>query len=431
MARSLVGTRIRERRRNRRMTQTALAAAAGISPSYLNLIEHNRRGIAGRTLQAIAAELDTDVAALSDDADFVLINRLTEAAKMDHSNSAEIERIEEFVGRYPGWARLLLQVSELSQQQREKLRALTDRMTHDPFLSETMHQILSNITAIRSTAGILDSMSDIPPALQQKFLANLRSESQRLSATAEAMVDFFDTPTEEAATSAANTPEAQEFWSARGYYLPKLEAGETTIENLLENTGSQAATNSQVLRQSLERYERIANTLPVDVFIQSAKDTNFDALKLSQTLKVPVGSILYRLAHLPPEPGFPLFGLLECDMSGAVLFRKEIPEFALPQYSSACPLWPIYRAFGRPYQALQSVLEMPTGGRLLTYAYAESAGPDRYDLPGLLRSTMVFTSDPQAFPATRSIQPPILAGVHCSVCPRKACAARRIDYILA
>ncbi|CAN0531036.1 unnamed protein product, partial [Scytosiphon promiscuus] len=54
MSRSLIGTRIRERRRTRKVTQTALAAQVGISASYLNLIEHNRRGIAGKTLLSLA-----------------------------------------------------------------------------------------------------------------------------------------------------------------------------------------------------------------------------------------------------------------------------------------------------------------------------------------------------------------------------------------
>ena len=59
MAKSLAGTRIRERRRMLGMRQGALAKAAGISASYLNLIEHNRRNAAGRVLLALAEALDT------------------------------------------------------------------------------------------------------------------------------------------------------------------------------------------------------------------------------------------------------------------------------------------------------------------------------------------------------------------------------------
>ena len=49
----LTGNRIRERRLVMGMKQADLAAAAGISPSYLNLIEHNRRRIGGKLLIAL------------------------------------------------------------------------------------------------------------------------------------------------------------------------------------------------------------------------------------------------------------------------------------------------------------------------------------------------------------------------------------------
>ena len=47
MSRTILGTRIRERRRSIGITQAELARRIGISASYLNLIEHNKRGIAG------------------------------------------------------------------------------------------------------------------------------------------------------------------------------------------------------------------------------------------------------------------------------------------------------------------------------------------------------------------------------------------------
>ena len=43
---ALTGTRLRERRQALGLRQADLAAQMGISASYLNLIEHNRRRIA-------------------------------------------------------------------------------------------------------------------------------------------------------------------------------------------------------------------------------------------------------------------------------------------------------------------------------------------------------------------------------------------------
>ena len=54
----LTGSRIRERRVMAGQKQADLAKAIGISASYLNLIEHNRRRIGGKLLLDIAAALD-------------------------------------------------------------------------------------------------------------------------------------------------------------------------------------------------------------------------------------------------------------------------------------------------------------------------------------------------------------------------------------
>lgn len=431
MARTLVGTRIRERRRNLELTQAGLARAAGISASYLNLIEHNRRGIAGRTLLAIATQLGINASELTEGADSDLINQLTEITKGDTSVGPELDRIEEFVGRYPGWAKFLTTLGARSRQQTEALLAMTDRLDHDPFLAETMHQILSNITAIRSTASILDSTPDITEHQRTRFLGNLRRESQRLSTAAQSMVDFFDTPEPDMITPARSQSDLQDFWTSNNHYLEDVETGATTTKALFLRHSPGLSATSTNLQRSLERYQQAVHRLPIDRFRKHAIALHFDPLALATEFQAPLDLVLFRLAHMPQDPDLPVFGLIECDMSGAVLQRKEIPEFALPQYSSACPLWPIYRAFGNPNQPIRATLEMPNGARMMTYSIAQTAPADRYDLPPFLHSVMVFSGDPRATASARDTQQPILAGLHCSVCPRKNCAQRRVDYILA
>jgi transcriptional regulator with XRE-family HTH domain len=426
MVRTLVGTRIRERRRALKRTQTSLAQAVGISPSYLNLIEHNRRGIAGRTLIALAAELNVDATELADGADGVLVNHLINLAK-SHEAAPETNQTEEFIGRYPGWARLLASLGQTAQSQRESLAALTDRMNHDPFLSETMHQILSNITVIRSTAGILDTTPDISEERRARFLKNIRSESQRLSATAQSMVDFFDAPQTAEATPARNQDE--DFWSKHGHFLPELEDGTASIEQLLADHPGATATTANGLRKHLLRYRNICQKLPLAAFLDNLRRHPGAPLALARLFDVPLADVLFRLAHLPDDPDIPVYGLIEVDMSGAVSIRKELPEFALPQFSSACPLWPVYRAFGAPGQIIRTVLEMPTGVQITSFSIATTQTTDQYDMPAFLQASMAFTADTRALLTPKP--QPVLVGLHCSVCPRKQCDQRRVDYILS
>jgi transcriptional regulator with XRE-family HTH domain len=76
----LTGTRIRDRRLLVGMKQSALAEAAGISPSYLNLIEHNRRKIGGKLLIGLARALGVEPGVLSDGADATIHDTLRAAA---------------------------------------------------------------------------------------------------------------------------------------------------------------------------------------------------------------------------------------------------------------------------------------------------------------------------------------------------------------
>lgn len=59
------GARICERRLKRGLRQADLARACGISPSYLNLIEHDRRRIGGTLLIEMAQALGTDPSTLA------------------------------------------------------------------------------------------------------------------------------------------------------------------------------------------------------------------------------------------------------------------------------------------------------------------------------------------------------------------------------
>ena len=72
----LTGSRIRERRMHLGMRQSVLARTVGVSAAYLNLIEHNRRRIAGKLLIDIGRELGVDPALLSGGAESALIEAL-------------------------------------------------------------------------------------------------------------------------------------------------------------------------------------------------------------------------------------------------------------------------------------------------------------------------------------------------------------------
>ncbi|MFZ1338037.1 MAG: helix-turn-helix transcriptional regulator, partial [Paracoccaceae bacterium] len=65
---ALTGTRLREKRLSLGLKQGDVAAGAEISPSYLNLIEHNRRKVTPSVLVRLAGALGVDPQALAEGA---------------------------------------------------------------------------------------------------------------------------------------------------------------------------------------------------------------------------------------------------------------------------------------------------------------------------------------------------------------------------
>ena len=420
MARTLIGTRIREGRRAKAMTQAALAAQVGISAPYLNLIEHNRRGIAGKTLAALADALEMPLRDLSKGADQTLLDRLLEAARAEPSVKTETVNIEEFVGRYPGWARLLKRLQDRADHHGEELAALSDQMNRDPFFSEAMHLMLSSITALRSTAEILADDDQLPASMAQRFMQNLRTQAVKLSDTAKGIQAHFDNLNRDAATSEVSSP-SEAFWETRNYFDPDLEGG-----NELVSSGDPR------LSRDLNDYFSATRQISVDLVLKIAPELDFDPLAISQKTNTPLPLVLRRLAHMPRQEGFPDFGLMICDQAGGVLFRKPLPSLALPRRSGGCPLWPLYRASQRPDQPIKARIVMPSGEELLTYSVATFDGEMDFKLPPRMTLSMLFTSVTSTViaPSERDALPLIEVGAQCSICPRKSCAARRNRFIL-
>ena len=200
---TLTGSRIRERRIMAGMKQAELAREANISASYLNLIEHNRRRIGGKLLVDLARILDVEPTVLTEGAEATLIAALREAAAARSALGPELDRIDEFAGRFPGWAGVLADAYRRTVTLERTVETLSDRLTHDPHLAAALHEMLSTVTAIRSTAAILAEPGDIPADWQRRFHRNVHEDSARLAESSQALVRFLDTAAETGDAAAA------------------------------------------------------------------------------------------------------------------------------------------------------------------------------------------------------------------------------------
>ena len=106
--------------------------------------------------------------------------------------SVELDQIAEFAARFPGWATALAGASRRADALERRLVALSDRMTRDPYLLATLHEVQSAVTALRSTASILAETPEIETEWRDRFHRNLDQDSLRLSRTAQALVAYLE-----------------------------------------------------------------------------------------------------------------------------------------------------------------------------------------------------------------------------------------------
>ncbi len=142
-----IGHRVRSQRQQLGLTQNGLARDVGISPSYLNLIEHNRRSIGGALLRRVADALGIDVQSLSGAEEARLAADLAEVFADPVIAGTPVPRDQaESLAGMPEIGRALLALYRAYQDARNQVETLCERVSTDPFLGQMNHRILTLIT---------------------------------------------------------------------------------------------------------------------------------------------------------------------------------------------------------------------------------------------------------------------------------------------
>ncbi|MFN4172116.1 MAG: helix-turn-helix domain-containing protein [Pseudorhodobacter sp.] len=425
----LSGTRLRERRLALGLRQADLARTAGISASFLNLIEHNRRRITAPVLERLAEALRVDLAELGDGTDRRRIEDLRAAAGMQES-PVEMERIEDFLGRFPGWADLVRTQHRRLDQLERTVFLLNDRLGHDPHLSAALHEVLSALSSVRSTAAILAETEDIDPEWRARFHANLHADSERLAVGAEVLVAYLDGPEEAAKETIAAAPQDEvEAWlAARGWHLAELEAGGAGMAALRPEMAGLASAAARSLAQDWVRLLAAdAERMPLERFEAAFRAEAGDPIRIARRFGVEVLAVFRRIAFREGAAE----GLVICDASGTLLIRKPVAGFVLPRFGAACPIWPLFTALARPMEPISALAELPglvpLRFRLRAFCEPEVAefGAGGAGMVVLRRAGMLME------PAMAGREEALPVGASCRICPREACAGRREPSIMA
>lgn len=488
MFQTLSGLKIRTRRKSAGLTQGELARRAGISPSYLNLIEMNKRAVSGALLDRVAAGLGISSSELDDMSERRTIDDLNElladpalSGTTDHPLTAL-----DFVSRHPEWANLLLKVYRAFVDRNQSVLALADRLNRDPFLGESVHRILTNVTAIRSASEILEKDDMLSVAERNRFLKIVAVDSGKLSEAARSLADFFDNP-DMRVQSGTSMEQVDAFMFESNNYFAELEQvaedflqsrgrggaapypAETTLQQRedfshphvrldraesmrfrrLKDMSSPVAHDAvtglvmgrptlasdearSLAASALNAYVAAAILMPYDPFLAAAERWRYDLDALSRQFDVSYEQAAHRLATLrrPGAEGV-RFAFMRSDPSGFVTKRLPLPRLPLPRYSSACPLWVIYAAFQSPGAMVRSFGALPSGDSFLFFARAVDKSPQSVGFPRHLLSVMLACPASEAGRVVyadgidrNDPKTMVPIGTTCRLCPREHCSHR-------
>jgi hypothetical protein len=313
------------------------------------------------------------------------------------------------------------------------VETLSDRLTHDPHLAGSLHEVLSTAAAIRSTASILAEPGELEATWRDKFHRNLNEDSQRLADSAKALVRYLDESENSDDPRGVPQEEAETFFSNHDHHFASIEAGKADLGDLVASASELTSDAArQIARTELEFYAADARAMPLDEVLTVLDMHGMSPIALAREFNVDLPTVFRRLAMLPDGAlGGPV-GLVVCDASGSILFRKPVAGFALPRHGESCPLWPLFAALSRPLVPIRRRVSQlgRTSAEFDCFAVAWPETMQEFEQDPVYRSVMLILPA-QVDPETETPTAAQPVGTSCRVCPRKHCGARREPSVLS
>lgn len=434
-----LGSRIRRLRRQRHLAQADLASALGISASYLNLIEHNRRKVTVPLLFSLAGQLGVEVGELVDNESGRLASDLMEAFGDDLFADSDLTNLEvrDLAQTNPSVARAILKLydryrsmagnSPAMNAENAPFHRATDLISD--FLQERANHFPSLEEAAERVRAEIDGMDEVFYRGLSQYLHNVFGLDVQLASLPRGIVRQLDGIGQHLLVSDILPAESALFLIA--HHLGEI-AARPQIEAIIAAAGLPEGDAPALARNVLAAYFAAALIMPYTPFLDACRAYRYDIERLGRRFGASFEQICHRMTTLQRRgaAGIPLH-LVRTDIAGNISKRFSLSGIAVPRHSGACPRWNVYSAFLSPDRINVQVSEMPNGERYLCVARTLVKGDYRYNAPrrymsigigcSILHAREMIYSDGIDLDSDRRVTP---IGVSCRICPRLECGQR-------
>jgi predicted transcriptional regulator/DNA-binding XRE family transcriptional regulator len=437
MARALIGRTVRRLRAERQLTQQALASRLGISASYLNLIEHDQRGVTASLLIKLAETLGVDLGQLSGSAERQLAAGLREvfADPLLGVDSVPGEEILELAGSAPNAARAILALYRALRVAREDAGGialpsgrrilLPNEEARDFFDEHANHFPPLEAAAETIAAGLASSPHEMNHAIAERLrrVHGLRVTVQPLAGA----LRRYDPAARSLTLSETLPRESRGFQMA--FQLALLEAREA-VDAAVTGASASSPEAAMLMRIGLLNYVAAALLMPYTPFLDSARALRHDVTALAARFGVSYEQACQRLSSLqrPGERGIPFF-FLRVDPAGNVSKRFSAVGFPFPRHGGSCPRWIVHTAFAHPGEIDVQVSELPDGAAFLCFARTVDAPAAHWGDPRpthvvALGCALAHAPDVVYADGLDLAKARVGIGLSCRLCERPDCRSR-------
>lgn len=439
-----LGTRLRALRRREGLTQAAFSKRLGISTSYLNLIENDRRPLTAQVLIKLARSFEVDLAEFSGDAEDGIVQDLMEAFGdplfdehgLTNSDLRELASSQPEVGRamvrlYQAFrgsqetnAQLALQVSD-TQDIQTPTRLPSEEVTdfiqahhnHFPALEEAAERIWKD--------GSFELRS-----LEYRLRRFLEQElGVRVEVAQGADLRRFD-PAKRVLTLSENLPPR-----SRNFQLAVQTAllwREDDIERMVASFRFRSEAARRLGKVTLANYFAGATLMPYGPFLKAAEAARYDIELLGNRFRTSFEQVAHRMTTLrrTGAEGVP-FHFIRVDIAGNISKRFSASGIGFARFGSACSKWNVFAAFMTPGRISRQLSVMPDGKTYFCIARTITRGQGGYHAPHAVQGIglgcetdharkLVYADGIDLDAPQRVVQ----IGTSCRLCPRSDCAQR-------
>lgn len=467
--RNFVGSRLRQLRKERDISQAQLATTLGLSASYVNQIEHDQRPLTLAVLQKITKAFGVDATFFANEDSLRLLAEVQDvmADRDIWPTPVDVTELAELVRHHPAIARAMVDMHSRYRNVSDKLTLATEeRLQGQAVLSITPRgEIFGRASGpeafsmpheeVRDYFYARQNYVDVLDVQAEKLAEKLNLGATQIRHAEAILVDrltdkhnvtvtysrdmgdtqhSFDPETKRLYVSAMMRPGQIAFRLATE--LAYLEAG-PTIRSLVELGNFTSDASRRLASRGLATYWAAALLMPYGQFHASAEESRYDLEFLMREYGVGYETVCHRLSTLqrPSLRGVP-FTFVRVDRAGNMSKRQSASGLHLSGSGGTCPLWNVYETFSYPGKIMRQIAQMPDGRTYLWVARTVNHHRSAWGNPGkmfaiglgceLRHAQRTVYADGLDLEDTSAATP---IGSGCRLCPRTTCPQRAFPPI--